>query len=111
MRRFCFALDLVDDPARIAEYVEYHRQVWPAILQSLKDAGIEAMEIYHVANRLFMVMDVNETFSLERKAAADRANPTVQAWEALMWTYQRALPGTPPGEKWRPMTCVFRLAE
>ena len=109
MRRFCFALDLVNDPALIAEYIRYHAQVWPEVLQSLKDAGIEAMEIYHVADRLFLVMDVNDTFSIEHKAAADRANASVQAWEALMWKFQRALPGTPPGQKWRAMERVFRL--
>lgn len=109
MRRYCFALDLVDDPALIAEYIEYHRQVWPHILETLKNAGIEAMEIYHAADRLFLIMDVNGSFSLEGKAAADREDPTVQEWEALMWKYQRALPGTPPGQKWRLMDRVFRL--
>jgi L-rhamnose mutarotase len=109
MRRFCFALDLVDDPALIAEYVRYHQQVWPEVLQSLRDAGIEEMEIYHVADRLFLVMDVNDTFSIERKADADRANADVQAWETLMWKFQRALPGTPAGQKWRAMDCVFHL--
>jgi L-rhamnose mutarotase len=109
MRRYCFALDLVDDPGLIAEYIDYHRQVWPHILQTLKDAGIEAMEIYHVADRLFLIMDVSESFSLERKAAADREDPKVQEWETLMWKYQRAIPGTAPGQKWRLMERVFEL--
>jgi len=109
MRRYCFALDLVDDPALIAEYIDYHRQVWPHILEGLKRSGIDAMEIYRVADRLFLIMDVNESFSLERKAEADRADAKVQEWEALMWKYQRAIPGTPPGQKWRLMERVFEL--
>jgi len=108
-RRFCFALDLKNDPALIDEYIRYHERVWPEILQTLKDAGIVAMEIYRVDTRMFLLMDVDETFSPERKAAMDRANPRVQEWEALMWKYQQALPGTEPGQKWRPMECVFTL--
>jgi L-rhamnose mutarotase len=108
-RRLCFALDLQDDPALIQEYVQYHERVWPEVLASLREAGIVEMEIYLVEARLFLVMEVDETFSLERKAAADAVNPRVQAWEAVMWTYQRALPGTPPGQKWRLMERVFAL--
>ena len=108
-RRFCFALDLKNDPALIDEYLRYHERVWPEILQSLKDAGIVDMEIYRVDTRMFLVMDVDETFSPERKAEMDRANPRVQEWEALMWKYQQALPGTEPGQKWRPMERVFTL--
>ena len=45
-RRFCLALDLKDDPSLIAEYRKYHEKIWPEITQSLKDAGIEDLEIY-----------------------------------------------------------------
>jgi L-rhamnose mutarotase len=68
------------------------------------------MEIYRLQNRLFMVMDVDDTFSFERKAAADAANERVQAWETLMWTYQQAIPGGPPGAKWRIMERIFEFA-
>ena len=108
-RRHCFALDLKNDPDLIAEYVRYHEHVWPEVLQSLRDVGIEDMEIYHVADRLFLVVEVNDTYSIERKARSDRANPKVQEWEDLMWKFQVALPGTPTGQKWRVMERVFKL--
>jgi L-rhamnose mutarotase len=54
-RRFCFALDLKDDPALIAEYRKYHEKIWPEITQSLKDAGIEDLEIYLLGTRMFMM--------------------------------------------------------
>ena len=44
--RYCFALDLIDDPQVIKEYEEYHEAVWPDIPQSLRDSGIVEMEIY-----------------------------------------------------------------
>lgn len=39
----------------------------------------------------------------------DANNPKVQAWEALMWKYQQAVPGTKPGEKWVMMDKIFEL--
>ena len=106
-RRYCLALDLNDDPRLIAEYEAHHRQVWPEILESLAGAEILSMEIYRLENRLFMVMEVSDRFSFEAKAAADAANDRVQAWETLMWRYQQAVPGGPPGAKWRLMERVF----
>jgi len=109
MKRYCLALDLKDDPALIAEYKRYHEAGWPEILQSIRDAGIVSMEIYLLGNRLFMVMEVKESFSFEAKSAADAANPKVQEWETLMWKYQQALPMAKPGEKWILMEKIFSL--
>jgi L-rhamnose mutarotase len=67
------------------------------------------MEIYLRGTRLVMIMEVTPGFSFEAKAAADRANPAVQAWETLMWTFQQALPDAPPGTKWQPMERIFSL--
>jgi L-rhamnose mutarotase len=108
-RRYCLGLDLKDDADLIAEYKRYHEKVWPEITQSLRDAGIEDMEIYLLGARLFMVIEVNEKFSFEAKAKADRENPKVQEWEELMWKFQRPLPGAKPGEKWKLMERVFKL--
>jgi L-rhamnose mutarotase len=108
-RRFCLALDLVNDERLIAEYEQYHQQVWPEIKKSIGDAGITQMEIYRFTNRLFMIMEVTEEFNFAQKAAADSANPRVQEWEQLMWKYQQALPGSRPGEKWVLMDTIFTL--
>ena len=108
-RRFCFALDLKDDPALIAEYRKYHEKIWTEITQSIKDSGIEDLEIYLLGTRMFMIMEVNESFSFEKKAKADQQNPNVRAWEELMWKFQKALPEAKPGEKWLRMELIFRL--
>jgi L-rhamnose mutarotase len=108
-RRYCLALDLKDDPHLIAEYEAHHRQVWPEIVASIRDSGIVSMEIYRLRPRLVMIMEVDDTFTFERKAAADAANPRVQAWEALMWKYQQAIPGGPPGAKWQLLDRIFEL--
>lgn len=107
--RYCLALDLIDDPALIAEYERYHERIWPEIGQSIRSAGITDMEIYRVGNRLFMIMETEETFSFEKKARMDAENERVQEWERLMWRYQQALPMAKPGEKWLLMKRIFRL--
>ncbi len=109
MKRYCLALDLKPDPALIAEYEAHHRAVWPEILDSIRAAGIEHLEIYRVGNRLFMVIEADDNFSFEQKAALDAANPKVQEWEMLMWRYQQALPNARPGEKWMVMERIFEM--
>lgn len=109
MHRYCLALDLVDDEQLIKEYEVYHQAVWPEIKKSILDAGIDSMEIYRVGNRLFMIMEVNDSFSFEQKGIADAANEKVQEWEQLMWKYQQALPVAKPGEKWILMEKIFSL--
>ncbi len=107
MKRHCLALDLKEDPSLIAKYEAYHKDVWPEVLKSLTDSGILHMEIYRIENRLFMIIEVSEDFSFERKGKLDENNPRVQDWEVLMWEYQKALPFAKPGEKWLPMNKIF----
>lgn len=109
LKRHCFALDLIDDAQLIAEYKKYHEKIWPEITASIVDSGIEVLEIYCVANRLFMIMEVNNSFSFEEKSKMDANNPKVQEWETLMWNYQKALPTAKVGEKWLLMEKIYQL--
>jgi L-rhamnose mutarotase len=108
-RRYCLTLDLKDDPQLIAEYKHHHEKIWPEITLSIKDAGIEDLEIYLLGTRMFMVLEVNQRFSFEAKAQADRENPKVRKWEELMWKFQEPLPEAKPGEKWLLMEKIFEL--
>lgn len=111
MKKYCLALDLVDDPELIAQYEDWHRKenAWPAITKSITDSGILNMEIYRTGNRLFMIMETEDNFSFERKAAMDVSNPKVQEWEQLMWKFQQSLPWAKPAEKWIVMDRIFHL--
>jgi L-rhamnose mutarotase len=102
-------VDLKNDPAAIASYDDYHKKVWPEILQSLSDSGILSMQIYRLMNRMFMIIETTEDFSFERKAVMDAANAKVQEWERLMGQFQQSLPGYDPNDpwKWKPMEKVF----
>ena len=110
-KRYCLTLDLRNDPQLIAEYKQYHTpgNAWQEITKSIRDAGIEDMEIYLLGTRMFMIMEVNEDFSFEAKSETDRLNPKVQDWEKLMWKFQQPLPEARPGEKWILMEKIFKL--
>jgi L-rhamnose mutarotase len=109
MKRFCLALDLKDDADLIAEYKKHHEKIWPEITASIKNSGIERMEIYSTGNRLFMIMETVDDFSFEMKSKLDAGNPKVQEWETLMWKYQQAIPWAKPNEKWILMEKIFDL--
>lgn len=109
MNKYCLTVDLKNNPELIAEYEAYHQKIWPEIEQSIRESGIVNMEIFRIENRLFMIMEVNESFSFEKKKLADEANSKVQEWETLMWKYQQSLPFAKPGEKWVLMNKIFQL--
>ena len=60
--RLYYALDLKDDPNLIAEYEYWHRpeNVWPEIVDSLRDTGVRDLEIFRAGNRLVLVLDVGD---------------------------------------------------
>lgn len=109
MKKYCLALDLIDNSELIAEYEKYHHNVWPEIRKSILDSGITNMEIYRVQNRLMMMIEADENFSFEAKNEADKNNSKVQEWEELMWKFQQQLPKSKTGEKWKLMDKIFSL--
>lgn len=106
-------LDLVDDVELIAEYEAWHTAgtAPPAVVRSIRRAGVRGMEIYRAGDRLVMVMETGPGFDAAAKAAADAADPDVQAWETLMSRFQRPIPAATPGEKWTPARRIFSLDE
>ena len=108
-----YLLDLKDDPDLIARYKAWHAPgaIPSAITESIRKAGIDALEIFLVGNRLMMILTPGPDFDPVAKAAADAASPEVQDWEALMWSFQQALPFAAPGQKWLPMERIFALSE
>lgn len=113
VRQEVLVLDAVGDVAR---YIDYHQpgNVPKAVLDSIRHGtGILNMRIFHFANRLVMLMDVEDDFSFERKAGLDGSNAQVAQWEALMDAFQRPIPdptGTQTG-KWKVATKCFDVSE
>lgn len=106
-KKYLLTLDLKDNPELIQQYEEHHKAVWPEVLLSIKESGIQNMEIYRLGNRLCMIMETADDFTFERKGKLDALSPKVAAWEELMWTYQQPLRGAADGEKWMQMNKIF----
>jgi L-rhamnose mutarotase len=102
---------LKNDETAISEYKRYHVKIWPEVRDSLKEAGVIDMEIYLTGTRMFMIMDVDDTFSLSAKAAADAVNAKVQEWETIMRRFQEKLPQSGPEQWWVVMERIFSLAD
>ena len=109
MKTYCLALDLKDDPALIDAYEKHHQQVWPEIISSIKNSGIDSMNIYRTGNRLFMIIQAMDDFSFEKKSEMDKSNPLVEKWESLMDQYQQRLPWAEKDVKWVLMDEIFKL--
>lgn len=110
--RHTFALDLKDDPVLIEAYELAHVRIWPEVRDHLLRHGILDMEIYRVANRLFMVMETDDArYDAEAMARAAAEDGAVQAWEAFMGCVQVPISGAPEGVKWAPMRKVFSLRD
>ena len=84
MKKYCLALDLVEDKNLISDYKIHHKNVWPEIKKSIKNTGITNLEIYCISNRLFMIIEAEDNFSFEEKNKKDINNPKVLEWETLM---------------------------
>ena len=109
MRHF-LALDLKDDPALIAEYEAYHRDIWPEVREHLKTHGVTAMEIHRLGTRMVMLMETDDArYDAQAMALATRSDPKIRQWEELMWKFQAPTPWTPEGEKWTAMQQIFCL--
>lgn len=113
LRRFCFALDLKDDPGLIKRYKWWHRPGGPpdAVVRSLVAADIRELEIWLCGFRLFMILEAGPNYDPAVKAARDAQDPDVIAWERLMWEFQKPLPWAAAGEKWVAAERIYALSE
>jgi L-rhamnose mutarotase len=110
MNRHVLTVDLRDDPAAIASYREHHRRVWPEVIESLREAGVERMDIHVLGRRLVMIVELRTGLDYRRTFAAHVASsPRVVEWERLMKSLQEPAPGSPSGDWWALMEPVFSL--
>lgn len=109
MKCFAQAMDLVDDPALIRAYREHHRSVWPEVVVALRAIGIDRMKIFLHGTRLFMYYEAPDAFEPDRDFQTYAANPRTAAWDVLMRTFQKRVPGARQDQWWAPMELVFDL--
>jgi L-rhamnose mutarotase len=110
MKRYGQTIKLKDDPAVIARYIEYHRNVWPEVEQGLKSIGIQRMLIFMLGRQLFMYMETNDAFDMERDFPRYEASGArIKEWQDLMASMQEPVADARAGEWWARMELVFKL--
>ena len=110
MPRFGLTLNLKDDPDIIEQYKTYHRNVWPEVLDSLREVGITQMGIYLLGNRLFMAIETVDDFDPEHDFPRHlEIHPRCREWDELMRNFQERVPEAKPDEWWATMEQVFEL--
>ena len=110
-KRYCQTLDLKDDPALIAEYVERHSKAkrWQEIVDGIRTVGILEMEIYLTGTRLFMIVETAVDFDWDTAFARLSKMPRQAEWEEYMSVFQVSKPGATSAEKWQLMDKIFCL--
>jgi L-rhamnose mutarotase len=68
-------------PDRVEDYVEAHRQVWPEMLQALREAGIRNYTIFRHGNQVFGYFESDD---LARAAAHLEAQEVSARWQDAM---------------------------
>jgi L-rhamnose mutarotase len=110
MTQHVLLVHLRNDPAAIHAYREHHARVWPEVIQSLRRAGVERMDIHLLGRTAVMVVEVRDGVDVQRVFAAHQASSArVAEWEQLMKSLQEPSPDAPAGEWWARMEPVFRL--
>lgn len=110
MKTIAFALDLQDDPEKIAEYKNYHKHVWPEVLASIEKSGVRKSKIFLIGNRLFMIQEVDDNYQPD-DVQSYTSGAREQEWDALMRTFQKQVPWAKPGEWWAAMEEVYDLED
>lgn len=91
LHRVCFQLQV--RPERIAEYRARHAQVWPEMLQALKDTGWNNYSLFLRGDG--MLIGYLETPDLADAQAGMAATEVNALWQAQMGEFFIDLEGTP----------------
>lgn len=103
MTRISYKLKL--KPNSASEYIRRHREVWPELIDALKEAGVTDFSIFFddETDTLFAVQELSENNSRDQL----REKAIVQKWWAFMADLMEVNPDLSPKSK--PLPEVFRM--
>jgi len=106
MQRFGWVIGI--KPEAIEQYKRYHAQVWPEVLDMIRQCNIRNYSIYLKDNWLFGYYEYHgaDHAADMRKMAA---HPKTQEWWSIMGPMQQPLPTRREGEWWAQMEEVFHM--
>lgn len=110
MKTYAYTLLLKDSPEIIEKYKEYHKNVWPEVLESLTSIGIESFKIFLLGRRMFMILNAVDTFQPEDMQHYAKSK-RVKQWDGMMSEFQEKVEEARSDEWWAMMEEVFNLEE
>ena len=99
-------VDLDDDEQKIQKYIEYHGNVWPEVIEDLKERGIDRMRIFISGNRLNMILEVPKDFQLDDGIHKTPPSVKVAEWSKLMTSYSK-IKKDGSIDLWEPTELIF----
>ncbi|MCS7314497.1 MAG: L-rhamnose mutarotase [Bryobacterales bacterium] len=105
MQRICFVLKVRRD--RLEEYKRRHREVWPEMLQALRETGWHNYSLFLREDGL--LVGYLETPDFEKARAGMAAREVNARWQAEMAPFFEQIEGQRPDEAMRPLEEVFHL--
>jgi len=108
--RHVLTMNLKGDPGIVERYTRLHHDVWPEVQASLRQAGVERMDIYLLGRCLVMVLEMRDGLDYrEAFAAHESSSQRVAEWERLMKSLQEPAAEARADEWWAAMEPVFHL--
>ncbi|WP_199176693.1 L-rhamnose mutarotase [Subtercola sp. Z020] len=104
LQRVCFQLQV--NPARLVEYRERHRAVWPEFLVELERTGWQNYSLFLRDDGL--LIGYFETHDLAAAQAGMAATDVNERWQAQMSEFFEGLEGT-PDQGFLQLTEIFNL--
>ena len=104
MQRYGMVLKV--KPEKLEEYKRLHADVWPEVLDMIRECNIRNYSIFHRDGYLFCYFEyVGEDFEADMEKMA--ADPKTQEWWDVCMPCQEPVETAEEGEWWAPMDEVF----
>ncbi len=104
MKRYGMTIRL--RPEAEVEYKQYHRSVWPEVLDTITRCNIRNYTIFLQNSVLFGYFEyIGQDFAADMARMA--ADPKTQEWWAIMNPMQNPFPDRKEGDWWTTMEEVF----
>jgi L-rhamnose mutarotase len=96
-------------PDQEKEYVRYHAEVWPGVLQTIADCNIRNYSIFLRNGMLFAYFEYHGSdYTADMRRMAEC--PHTQRWWTIMDPMQLPVEDAAPGEQWSDLREVFHFA-
>ena len=101
---------LEKNPLMIQDYINYHANVWPEVIDDLRKRPVGRMRIYNSENKLVMLLEVDKDFDIKDGIHIEPPMPKVKEWSSIMSKLGKKLESGKL-DSWTAMNMVFDTNE